>query len=96
MIGPHGLGSLAWKLTFLKGCSALRTRLPSGLPSLSKGRHCIKGKAAEVERTQISNVFCFILAPENFAGAGDGSRPLCEPGASTYMPQEAHDALPSC
>lgn len=51
---------------------ALLSHLPSELYSLSKGRHWMKEKGAEVEKTQISNLFCFILAPENFVCVGTG------------------------
>lgn len=47
----------------------------------------MKGKAAEVERTQIPNLFCFILAPENFVCAGTGAS-RSESGAPTCMAQE--------
>lgn len=90
-----GLGSLTWKLTFLKGTFSLLTRLPSGLHSISKGRHWKKEKAAEAERTQISNIFCFVLTPENFVCAGSGVR-LSLSQAPTCVPPKARPVVSSC
>lgn len=47
-----------------RGSFSVLKRLPSGLYSNSKGRHWIKERPAEVERTQISNIILFRLAPE--------------------------------
>ena len=88
-------GSQTWKLTFLKASFALLFCLPSGLCLISKGRHWIKEKAAEVERTRISNLLCFILAPENFVCAGTGVG-LSESGMPTCVPQEVCDVPPGC
>lgn len=93
---PCCLGLPTGKLTFLKGSFSLLTRLPSGLYSISKGRHWIKKSPAEVERTQISNMIRSILAPENLVCVEDEGVSFCEPGVPTCVPQEVSAVLPSC
>lgn len=68
---PHCLGSLTWKLTFLKGSFALLPRLPSGLYSISKEKALDEGKSCRSGKDTDSKPVLFHFGSREFCLCGD-------------------------
>lgn len=86
LLGPAALGLLMWKPTVLKGSLSLLLICLQGFTAFQREGIGKRRDPTEVERTQISNVFCSILLQRIVFGGERGDY-LCEPGAPICVPQ---------